>query len=199
MNNEQMPDNRLLDADGSGRVLPDGEPDKPIARMGYSGDVRAAAELIFDEAMVAVSFHDVDVAEEIIRDQRHRASQQAQARINELTGEVERLWEALRPFYAFGAVLKTATEENGYDWVSLFTGTVEPVPAEEGEVTYDILEPESCIVDVHAGWSKTPATYCGPILRAKHFFEAAAAFMSVERLVEKDNLCQALEKGEAID
>jgi hypothetical protein len=113
----------------------------------------------------------------------------------ELQGEVERLWEALRPFYAFGAVLKTATEENGYDWVSLFTGTVEPVPAEEGEVTYDILEPESCIVDVHAGWAKTPATYCGPILRAKHFFEATAAFMSVERLVEKDKLCQALEKG----
>jgi chromosome segregation ATPase len=98
MNNEQMPDNRLLDADGSGRVLPDGEPDKPIARMGYSGDVRAAAELIFDEAMVAVSFHDVDVAEEIIRDQRHRASQQAQARLNELTGQNERLKASMLGF-----------------------------------------------------------------------------------------------------
>lgn|GEM_PF-5103481 len=49
--------------------------DKPIKRMGYTGTVRESIELLFSEMCYEAGEIELDLAEEIIRDQRYRAMQ----------------------------------------------------------------------------------------------------------------------------
>lgn len=94
-------------------------------------------------------------------------------------GGPDEMLKALAPFAAFGAVIQTAGEDNGYAWVNLYSGESKPKsPSQEDgdEVNYDNLNPDGCVVGVNAGWSKVPATYCGPVLQVKHFLSASETY-----------------------
>lgn len=106
--------------------------------------------------------------------------------------QLVRLVEALHPFYGFGAVLETANEDNGYANVTLYAGKAAvtkenphgvkyseiPEPEEfENEVELAKIDPDGCLLGVAGGWHRVAASYMGPVLRAKHFFEARKAFL----------------------
>lgn len=86
--------------------------------------------------------------------------------------------DALNPFYGFGCVLDTANEDKGEAGICFYDGRVEPEVTEDGIIHLASVEPDGCIVGVSGSWTRTPAVYLGPILRAKDFFAARDAFMA---------------------
>jgi len=93
--------------------------------------------------------------------------------------QVEAAIHALNTFYAFGAVLGTANEENGHAWATLYAGKEDNTPPDDygDEATYDNIGDEGWIVGINGGWSKVAATYMGPVLQAKDFFKARDVFL----------------------
>lgn len=101
--------------------------------------------------------------------------------------------DALNPFYGFGAVLSTANDDGGQAHVTLYAGKPMNVrenphgvkiadidqPEEyENEITLDTIDPEGCLLTVVGTWSKVPASFMGPVLKASDFFAARDAFMA---------------------
>lgn len=84
--------------------------------------------------------------------------------------------DALNPFYGFGAVLETANEEGGTAAISLYDGKEDE--ADSSSVYLEKVEPDGEIVGICGSWVRVPASYMGPTLTAKNFFDARDAFMA---------------------
>lgn len=94
--------------------------------------------------------------------------------------QIEDAIHALNQFYGFGAVLSTAQEPAGYAWTTLYNGDETPTHADDFSDEQDLsnLSDDGCIVGVSGSWKGVAATYCGPVLQAKHFFAARDAFLA---------------------
>jgi hypothetical protein len=87
--------------------------------------------------------------------------------------------DALNPFYGFGCVLDTANEKGGTASLMLHDGQEKPTnDSDDSSVSLEALDGRACILSVSGSWKGVPAVYCGPTLRAEHFFAARDAFMA---------------------